>query len=107
MAEGLAQDLAIFDGPQLRAELESIALSYPEVHVVAAACSGLPCRAEATASSAEQLNGLALADHQRFQGHVSIRTQRLPTGNPGPGQPVVRAIFWVGTTPGPPPPALP
>jgi hypothetical protein len=93
MPEGLAQDLETFDGVQLKAELESIALSHPEVRVVDAACTGLPCRAQATSTSAEQLKAFAQAVHQRFQGHVSIRTERLP------GE--LRATFWVGTTPEP------
>jgi hypothetical protein len=91
MPEGLAQDLEMFDGVQLKAELESIALSHPEVRVVEAICSGLPCRAQASSSSAEQLTAFTRAVHQRFQGHVSIRTDRLP------GQ--LRATVWVGTAP--------
>jgi hypothetical protein len=94
MPEGLAQDLEMFDGVQLKAELESIALSHPEVRVVEAACTGLPCRAQATSTSAEQLTAFAQAVNQRFQGHVSIRTERMP------GQ--LRATIWVGTTPEPP-----
>jgi hypothetical protein len=107
MPEGLAQDLEMFDGTQLRAELESLALSYPEVRVGEAVCSGLPCRAEATSASVEQLNGFTLAVHRRFQGHVSIRTQRIPTRDPGPARPLVRATFWVGTTPSPSPEPFP
>jgi hypothetical protein len=99
MPEGLAQDLEIFDGVQLKAELESIALSHPEVRVLEAACSGLPCRAEAASTSGEELNAFALAVHRRFQGYVSIR---MPPPKPVPGH-ELRATFWVGTTPSAPP----
>ena len=95
MPEGLAQDLEMFDGVQLKAELESIALSHPEVRVVEAACTGLPCRAEATSTSVEQLTAFTLAVHQRFQGHVSIRTERMPGAAAG------RRSGW-GPRPSPP-----
>jgi hypothetical protein len=94
MPEGLAQDLETFDGVQLKAELESIALSHPEVRVLDAACTGLPCRAQASSTSALQLSAFVRAVNERFQGHMSTRIERKS------GE--LQATFWVGTTPEPP-----
>ena len=90
MPEGLAQDLEIFDGVQLKAELESIALSHPEVRVLEAACSGLPCRAEAASTNGEELIAFAGAVHRRFQGYVSIR---MPPPRRVPGQRVAGDVL--------------
>lgn len=86
MSEGLAQDLEMFDGVQLKAELESIALSHPGVRILDSACSGLPCRAEATATDPAQLSAFQLAVSHRFQGHVSARVHGAQ-----------RLTLWVGT----------
>ena len=92
MPEGLVQDLDSFDGVQLKAELESLALSHPQVRVVEAACTGLPCRAQAASTNEAQLNAFADAVQKRFQGHVSMLTENIA------GE--TRTTFFVGTAKG-------
>lgn len=83
-AEGLAQDLAIMNAEQLRAELASIALSYPGVIVVGASCPTRPCRGELRAADPAELDRFLQMVRHRFQGHVRVtrRTSRDASGNP-------------------------
>lgn len=104
MSQGLVQDLAMFNSDQLRAELESIALSYPAVTLVAALCAARPCRAEVSSGDGDQLNQYVEMVVNRFQGHVSIEFQarRTPAGSA-----VVHASFVIGTPRSQPAPRYP
>jgi hypothetical protein len=92
MSEGLAADLKMFDSTQLRAELESIATSYPEVILGAVACSARPCTAEASSGDAEQLNGFVQMVSNRFQGHLRTRWSRRLRA----GRAIIEARFLIG-----------
>jgi hypothetical protein len=70
MSPQLADDLERFDGDQLRAELQSIALSYPAVSIGDVACARLPCQSDVHSTDAEQLNGFVAMVSNRFEGHL-------------------------------------
>jgi hypothetical protein len=93
MPKGLAHDLARFNDVQLRAELESLVLSFPEVQVVEASCPALPCRAEVASADATALARFADAVRRRFQGF--LRTEIGPDPAAPPRQ---RARFLIGTS---------
>ena len=93
MPAALARDLARFDDGQLRAELESLVLSFPEVQVVEASCRALPCQAQVVSADAGALARYAEAVGRRFKGF--LRTEVAPE----PGRPSVqRARFEIGTS---------
>jgi hypothetical protein len=93
MSEGLAADLKMFDNTQLRAELQSIATSYPDVVLGAVACAALPCSAEASSQDAEQLDGFVQMVSARFQGHLRTQLRRRPRA----GRTWIEAGFLIGT----------
>lgn len=93
MSEGLAADLEMFNTDQLRAELQSIATSYPEITFGKIACPSLPCRAEAMSADVEQLNRFVEMVTNRFQGHLRTEFRRLP----GSETPTIQASFVIGT----------
>ena len=94
MPEGLASDLAMFNDDQIRAELESILISYPAVKLVSAVCPSLPCRAAVASSDVEVLNQSVQAVSNRFQGFMA--TEFRVKLQPG-GADLVEAHLLVGT----------
>jgi len=108
MPEGLAQDLAIFNSDQLRAELESIALSYPAVSIVSVACDGKPCMAELQVEHEDDdgdviaaLNTFLDLVSKRFSGYASATFREVTTPA---GEPAVRVVLTIGgDAPRPPP----
>ena len=78
MSEGLSQDLEMFDGTQLRSELESIALSYADVRVLDARCSARPCEARAASRNVDEMEQFVRMVSLRFQGHVFAEFHRRP-----------------------------
>ena len=100
MPEGLAQDLAIFNSDQLKAELESIALSYPAVGVVSISCDVRPCTAEVQVAheagdpdEVAVLNTFLDAVSKRFQGYLSASFREVTTPD---GDPAIRGVLLVG-----------
>jgi hypothetical protein len=76
MPQGLAQDLRTFNDAQIRAELQSIALSFEEVELVEAVCPTLPCRAEVASTEVAELNRFVEAVSNRFQHYLSTEFRR-------------------------------
>ncbi len=70
MPEALADDLRMFDDDQLRAELASLATSWPRLAILAASCGRRPCPAAVKADDPAELNAFVLAVSNRFGGHV-------------------------------------
>ena len=97
MPEGLATDLAMFNDDQIRAELESILLSFPAVKLLTATCPALPCRAAISSGDATALNQAVEAVSGRFQGFVTTELRRR--SDPSGGQ-RTEAHLLVGTVPG-------
>lgn len=95
MSQGLAQDLEMFNTDQLRAELESIGLSYPSVTLVTAFCATRPCHAQVTSQDVEQLNQYVEMVTSRFQGHVATRFETRVTPA---GRQLLQAAFTIGTS---------
>lgn len=100
MPEGLAQDLAIFNSDQLKAELESIALSYPAVGIVSVACNLRPCTAEVQVANEPgdpdeviALNAFLDAVSKRFQGYLGASFREITTPD---GNPAIRGVLSVG-----------
>jgi hypothetical protein len=100
MPEGLAQDLAIFNSDQLKAELESIALSYPAVGIVSVACNVRPCTAEVQVTNEPgepdeviALNTFLDAVSKRFKGYLSASFRDVTTPD---GNPAIRGVLFVG-----------
>ncbi|HEY0710288.1 MAG TPA: hypothetical protein VGG33_26000 [Polyangia bacterium] len=91
MSRGLAADLERFDGDQMRAELQSIALSYPSVSIGTVACVQLPCRTEVQSGDVDQLNAFVAMVSNRFQGH--LRTAFTSGG----GDSAIAASLLIGT----------
>jgi hypothetical protein len=93
MPAALARDLARFNDDQIRAELESLVLSYPAVQVVEATCPALPCRAEVTSADAGALARFSDAVSRRFKGFLRVEVA------PEPGHATMqRARFEIGTS---------
>jgi hypothetical protein len=99
MPEGLAQDLAIFNSEQLRAELESIALSYPAVGVVSVSCDAKPCVAELQIGHERDDDELAALNtfldlaSKRFQGYLTASFREVTTPA---GEPAIRVVVVIG-----------
>ena len=87
MPRALASDLARFNDDQLRAELESLGLSYPGVEVGGISCPALPCRAQASSTDRERLAGFVDAVHRRFKGFVNTDLASAPTPSGPPSSP--------------------
>ena len=112
MPEGLAQDLAMFNSDQLRAELESIALSYPAVVVLSVACDARPCTAELQVEREDgdsddelaTLNTFLDLVSKRFQGYLTASFRDVATRS---GARAVRAVLFVGGDAAHPPPRYP
>ena len=82
--EAFAAELASFTDDQLRAELESIALSVPGVAVVAASCRSGQCRGAAESAQRDPLDRFVTLARARFKGFVMARQlpDRLADGQP-------------------------
>jgi len=96
MPEGLAQDLAMFDSAQVRAELQSIVLSHADVSIVSVACDTRPCLAEVQVDEDEtaKLDAFLAATSARFKGYLTATFLLMPSDDDA----LVRAAIVVGAS---------
>ncbi len=89
LPEGLVQDLRMFNDAQIRAEIESIGLSFPQVVLMEATCPALPCQVDVATDDVAALNRFVEAVSNRFQHYLRTDFRREQDGP-------VHAMFAIG-----------